>query len=99
MVLQYGWRDDLVTGSRKVIIAMEHCAKDGSAKFCAAAPCHSLRNMRCICWLLNWLSFRFIDGKMWLTEIADGCDLATVRAKTEARFEVAADLNTQRGDL
>lgn len=43
--------------------------------------------------------FRFIDGKMWLTEIADGCDLATVRAKTEARFEVAADLNTQRGDL
>ncbi|MGQ7180225.1 hypothetical protein ACUOA5_35660, partial [Escherichia coli] len=24
---------------------------------------------------------------------------ATVRAKTEARFEVAADLNTQRGDL
>lgn len=36
---------------------------------------------------------------MWLTEIAEGCDLATVRAVTEAQFEVAPDLNMQRGGL
>ena len=44
----------------------------------------------------EWAEYREMRS---LTEIADGCDLATVRAKTEARFEVAADLNTQRGDL
>ena len=42
--------------------------------------------------------FRFTDGKMWLTEIAEGYSLETLRANTEARFEVAADLLIQRGD-
>ena len=90
---------DLVTGSRKVIIAMEHCAKDGSAKILRRCTM-PLTAQHAVHMLVTELAvFRFIDGKMWLTEIADGCDLATVRAKTEARFEVAADLNTQRGDL
>ncbi len=89
----------LVTGSRKVIIAMEHCAKDGSAKILRRCTM-PLTAQHAVHMLVTELAvFRFIDGKMWLTEIADGCDLATVRAKTEARFEVAADLNTQRGDL
>ena len=99
MVPGMGGAMDLVTGSRKVIIAMEHCAKDGSAKILrrCAMP---LTAQHAVHMLVTELAvFRFIDGKMWLTEIADGCDLATVRAKTEARFEVAADLNTQRGDL
>ncbi|MCU8650193.1 succinyl-CoA--3-ketoacid-CoA transferase, partial [Escherichia coli] len=43
--------------------------------------------------------FRFIDGKMWLTEIAEGCDLETVRAKTEAQFAVADDLLLPQGAL
>lgn len=90
---------DLVTGSRKVIIAMEHCAKDGSAKILRRCTM-PLTAQHAVHMLVTELAvFRFIDGKMWLTEIADGCDLATVRAKTEARFEVAAELNTQRGDL
>ncbi len=33
---------DLVTGSRKVIIAMDIAPKMVQQKFCAAAPCHSL---------------------------------------------------------
>ena len=99
MVPGMGGAMDLVTGSRKVIIAMEHCAKDGSAKILRRCTM-PLTAQHAVHMLVTELAvFRFIDGKMWLTEIADGCDLATVRAKTEARFEVAADLNTQRGDL
>lgn len=99
MVPGMGGAMDLVTGSRKVIIAMEHCAKDGSAKILRSCTM-PLTAQHAVHMLVTELAvFRFIDGKMWLTEIADGCDLATVRAKTEARFEVAADLNTQRGDL
>ncbi|ENB4892276.1 acetate CoA-transferase subunit beta [Escherichia albertii] len=99
MVPGMGGAMDLVTGSRKVIIAMEHCAKDGSAKILHRCTM-PLTAQHAVHMLVTELAvFRFIDGKMWLTEIADGCDLATVRAKTEARFEVATDLNTQRGDL
>ncbi|MPN43706.1 Acetate CoA-transferase subunit beta [bioreactor metagenome] len=42
--------------------------------------------------------FRFIDGKMWLTEVVEGCDIATLREKTEAHFDIADDLRIQRGD-
>lgn len=89
MVPGMGGAMDLVTGSRKVIIAMEHCAKDGSAKILRRCTM-PLTAQHAVHMLVTELAvFRFIDGKMWLTEIADGCDLATVRAKTEARFEVA----------
>ena len=98
MVPGMGGAMDLVTGSRKVIIAMEHCAKDGSPKILRRCTM-PLTAQHAVHMLVTELAvFRFVDGKMWLTEIADGCDLATVRAKTEAHFEVATDLNTQRGD-
>ena len=96
---RYGWRDGSGDRVAQVIIAMEHCAKDGSAKILRRCTM-PLTAQHAVHMLVTELAvFRFIDGKMWLTEIADECDLATVRAKTEARFEVAADLNTQRGDL
>lgn len=89
---------DLVTGARKVIIAMEHCAKDGSAKILRHCTM-PLTAQHAVHVLVTELAvFRFIDGKMWLTEIVEGCDLDTLRAKTEAHFDVAADLLIQRGD-
>lgn len=88
---------DLVTGSRKVIIAMEHCAKDGSAKILRQCTM-PLTAQHAVHVLVTELAvFRFIDGRMWLTEIAEGCAPETLRAKTEARFDIAADLLIQRG--
>ncbi len=62
----------LVTGSRKVIIAMDIARKMVQQKFCAAAPCHSLHNMRCICWLLNWLSFVLLTAKCGSPKLPTG---------------------------
>ena len=61
---RYGWRD----GSGDRVTQSDHRhgtlrQKMVQQKFCAAAPCHSLRNMRCICWLLNWLSFVLLTAK------------------------------------
>lgn len=65
----------------KVIIAMEHCAKDGSAKILRRCTM-PLTAQNAVHMLVTELAvFQFIDGKMWLTEIAEGCDLATVRAR------------------
>lgn len=89
---------DLVTGARKVIIAMEHCAKDGAAKILRNCTM-PLTARHAVHVLVTELAvFRFTDGKMWLTELAAGCDLATLRTKTEAHFDVAADLLIMRGD-
>ena len=98
MVPGMGGAMDLVTGARKVIIAMEHCAKDGTAKIMHHCTM-PLTAQNAVHMLVTELAvFRFLDGKMWLTEIAETCDLDTLRAKTEAHFEVASDLLIQRGD-
>lgn len=87
-----------MTGARKVIIAMEHCAKDGSAKILRQCTM-PLTAQHAVHMLVTELAvFRFIDGKMWLTEIIEGCDIATLCEKTEAQFEIADDLRILRGD-
>ena len=98
MVPGMGGAMDLVTGARKVIIAMEHCAKDGSVKILRQCTM-PLTAQHAVHMLVTELAvFRFIDGKMWLTEIIEGCDIATLCEKTEAQFEIADDLRILRGD-
>lgn len=92
MVPGMGGAMDLVTGARNVIIAMEHCAKDGSAKILRQCTM-PLTAQHAVNMLVTELAvFRFIDGKMWLTEYAEDTDIATVKAKTEAEFTVAPDV-------
>jgi acetate CoA/acetoacetate CoA-transferase beta subunit len=99
MVPGMGGAMDLVTGARKVIIAMEHCAKDGAAKILRHCTM-PLTAQHAVHMLVTELAvFRFIDGKMWLTEIAEGCDITALREKTDAQFAVATDLVILRGDV
>ena len=94
MVPGMGGAMDLVTGARRVIIGMEHCAKTGSSKILkkCTLPLTARNKVKMV--VTELAVFEFIDGQLTLTEIAEGCDLATVRGKTEAEFTVSPNLKT-----
>jgi acetate CoA/acetoacetate CoA-transferase beta subunit len=90
MIPGMGGAMDLVTGARKVIVAMEHLTKDGGAKILKRCklPLTAAHKVSAIATELAF--FRFIDGKLVLTEIAPGVTLDEIRAKTEAEFAVSS---------
>ena len=89
MIPGMGGAMDLVTGAKHVIVAMEHATKDGGAKILKRCnlPLTAAGKVSAIATELAF--FRFIDGKLVLTEIAPGVTLDEIRAKTEAEFIVS----------
>ncbi|MCC8374327.1 succinyl-CoA--3-ketoacid-CoA transferase [Photorhabdus sp. HUG-39] len=92
MVLGMGGAMDLVTGARKVIIAMKHCTKDGSAKILkqCTLPLTAINKVSMIVTELG--VFCFEQGQLILKEYAQNVTLETLREKTEAEFSIAHDL-------
>ncbi|WP_061955768.1 3-oxoacid CoA-transferase subunit B [Cupriavidus pauculus] len=94
MVPGMGGAMDLVAGAKRVIVAMEHSANDGSAKLVRACTL-PLTAQRCVSVVVTELAlFEFVDGVLTLQELAPGVDLTTVREKTEAVFAISPDLKT-----
>lgn len=94
MVPGMGGAMDLVTGAKKVIIAMEHCAKDGSSKVLKRCTL-PLTAVNAVHMLVTELAvFEFINGKLHLMEIAEGYSIDDVISKTEAEFVVSSSLRT-----
>ena len=91
MVKGMGGAMDLVAGVKRVIVVMEHSAKDGPKllKSCNLP----LTGERVVDMVVTDLAVFTIDkhGKdgMALIELADGVTLDEVKAKTEAEFRVA----------
>lgn len=94
MVPGMGGAMDLVTGARRVIIGMEHCAKTGVSKILKKCTLPLTARNKVHMVVTELAVFEFIDGKLTLTEIAEGYDLDTIKAKTEAEFVVSPTLKT-----
>ncbi|MDE0539168.1 MAG: succinyl-CoA--3-ketoacid-CoA transferase, partial [Rhodospirillales bacterium] len=85
---------DLVAGVKKVVVVMDHTAKDGSSKFLERCNL-PLTGTQVVDQLITDLGVFEIDkraGHATLVELADGVDLEEVNAKTEASFDVAPAL-------
>ena len=91
MIKGMGGAMDLVAGVKKIIVVMEHNAKDGSAKFIPACTL-PLTGKNVVDMIITDLAvFQRADhtSPFRLIELAPGITPAEVREKTTAQYEVA----------
>jgi 3-oxoacid CoA-transferase subunit B len=84
MMKGMGGAMDLVANIKRVVILMDHVAKDGSHKLVknCALP---LTGVACVDRVITDLGvFDFRDGKMFIAKMADGVSIEEIRAKTGA---------------
>jgi 3-oxoacid CoA-transferase subunit B len=99
MVKGMGGAMDLVAGVKKVVVVMEHSAKDGPKllKRCNLP----LTGAGVVDLVITDLGVFAIDKKggtgMTLLELADGVTVDEIRANTEANFTVARNLLAAAG--
>ncbi|WJV63752.1 3-oxoacid CoA-transferase subunit B [Pectobacteriaceae bacterium C52] len=96
MVPGMGGAMDLVVGAKKVIIAMEHCAKNGEAKLLKRCiyPLTAVNKVNMV--VTELAVFHFINQQLVLSEISPHTTLEDVRQKTEATFIISNDLKTMK---
>jgi 3-oxoacid CoA-transferase subunit B len=85
---------DLVSGARRVIVTMEHTAKDGTAKLLKTCKL-PLTGRKCVNQVITEMGFFEVTKEgLLLKEIAPGLTPEQVQKATEARLRIAPELKT-----
>ncbi len=92
MIKGMGGAMDLVAGVNKVVIIMDHTAKDGSPKFLKACNLPLTGSDVTDLLITNLAVFEFQDGQPVLIELAPGVDAEEIKEKTEAEYTVCPKL-------
>jgi len=92
MVPGMGGAMDLVSGARRVIVALEHCTREGEVRILKRCSL-PLTAKACVSLVVTEMAvFSIEQGRLVLTEIAPGLSLTDVARRTEATFQLADDL-------
>lgn len=85
-LLGVGGAMDLASGAKKLIITMMHTERDGTSKIVPVCdlPLTALKSVDVV--ITDLAVFKYIDGKLTLTEVMPGATLEEVREKTPAKF-------------
>ncbi len=88
---------DLVTGARKVIVAMEHCTKKGQPKILKQCTLPLTGRQVVDVLVTEFAVFSWGAEGLILQELAPEVTVADVRAKTMAEFLVSPQLQAMKG--
>lgn len=87
---------DLVSGAKKVIVAMDHTAKDGVAKIVKKCTLPLTGKGVVDLIITNLCVFEVMENGLVLKELAPMVTVDDVRVKTDADFVVASELHTMQ---
>lgn len=85
-LLGVGGAMDLATGARRLIVTMTHASREGRAKIVPACTLPLTATGAVDVVITDLAVFRFVAGRLTLTELMPGASLEEVRAQTTARF-------------